>query len=105
MSREKRRHFEGTDERSPESLSQQRQEKDSDIQRHDWRRWNVLESMHVEDPKRLLSTVALDASQKQTFISDVKLYLHPATRIWYANRGIPYRGAVLGVRYDLPRYI
>jgi mitochondrial chaperone BCS1 len=40
---------------------------------------------------RPLSTVILDASQKQTFINDVKFYLHPATRRWYANRGIPYR--------------
>src|SRR6266536_2478297 len=40
---------------------------------------------------RPLSTVILDASQKQAFINDVKLYLHPATRRWYANRGIPYR--------------
>jgi mitochondrial chaperone BCS1 len=40
---------------------------------------------------RPLSTVILDASQKQIFINDVKLYLHPATRRWYANRGIPYR--------------
>jgi chaperone BCS1 len=40
---------------------------------------------------RPLSTITIDDSRKQTFIKDVKLYLHPATRRWYANRGIPYR--------------
>ncbi|KAJ9296745.1 hypothetical protein DTO271G3_4944 [Paecilomyces variotii] len=42
-------------------------------------------------PPRPLSTVVLDQGQKQAFIEDVKEYLHPMTRRWYSNRGIPYR--------------
>ncbi|GAD99733.1 BCS1-like ATPase, putative [Paecilomyces variotii No. 5] len=42
-------------------------------------------------PPRPLSTVVLDQAQKQAFIEDVKEYLHPVTRRWYSNRGIPYR--------------
>lgn len=40
---------------------------------------------------RPLSTVVLDPKQKQAFIDDLKEYLHPLTRRWYWNRGIPYR--------------
>ena len=46
-------------------------------------------------PPRPLSTVVLDEAQKQSFISDVKEYLHPLTRRWYSNRGIPYRRGYL----------
>ncbi|PKX99301.1 putative BCS1-like ATPase [Aspergillus novofumigatus IBT 16806] len=42
-------------------------------------------------PPRPLSTVVLDEAQKQAFIDDIKEYLHPRTRRWYSNRGIPYR--------------
>jgi chaperone BCS1 len=42
-------------------------------------------------PPRPLSTVVLDPAQKQAFIDDMKEYLHPLTRRWYSNRGIPYR--------------
>ncbi|OKL58714.1 hypothetical protein UA08_06038 [Talaromyces atroroseus] len=42
-------------------------------------------------PPRPLSTVVLDDVQKRAFIADIKEYLHPRTRRWYANRGIPYR--------------
>ncbi|KAL1998483.1 hypothetical protein VTN02DRAFT_6089 [Thermoascus thermophilus] len=41
--------------------------------------------------QRPLSTVVLDPARKQAFIEDVKEYLHPLTRRWYSNRGIPYR--------------
>ncbi|OJJ57999.1 hypothetical protein ASPSYDRAFT_69161 [Aspergillus sydowii CBS 593.65] len=44
---------------------------------------------------RALSTVVLDQEQKQSFISDIKEYLHPRTRRWYSNRGIPYRRGYL----------
>ncbi|PLN75593.1 BCS1 N terminal-domain-containing protein [Aspergillus taichungensis] len=44
---------------------------------------------------RPLSTVVLDATQKQAFVSDIKEYLHPRTRRWYSNRGIPYRRGYL----------
>jgi len=46
-------------------------------------------------PPRALSTVILDAEQKDAFIADIKDYLHPKTRRWYSNRGIPYRRGYL----------
>jgi chaperone BCS1 len=46
-------------------------------------------------PPRPLSTVVLDRTQKQAFIDDVEEYLHPLTRRWYCNRGIPYRRGYL----------
>ena len=44
---------------------------------------------------RPLSTVMLDAAQKEKFVNDVKDYLHPYTKRWYSNRGIPYRRGYL----------
>ncbi|RDW74588.1 BCS1 and AAA domain-containing protein [Aspergillus mulundensis] len=44
---------------------------------------------------RALSTVVLDKVQKDAFIDDIKEYLHPRTRRWYSNRGIPYRRGYL----------
>ncbi|KAL6231255.1 hypothetical protein BDW75DRAFT_220615 [Aspergillus navahoensis] len=44
---------------------------------------------------RALSTVVLDKAQKDAFIDDIKEYLHPRTRRWYSNRGIPYRRGYL----------
>lgn len=44
---------------------------------------------------RPLSTVVLDQAQKQDFVNDIKEYLHPRTRRWYHNRGIPYRRGYL----------
>ncbi|KAJ5641258.1 ATPaseAAA-typecore [Penicillium lividum] len=44
---------------------------------------------------RPLSTVVLDPRQKEEFIDDIKEYLHPRTRRWYSNRGIPYRRGYL----------
>ena len=44
---------------------------------------------------RPLSTVVLDQEQKNAFINDIKEYLHPRTRRWYSNRGIPYRRGYL----------
>ena len=46
-------------------------------------------------PPRPLSTVVLDEAQKNGFIDDIKDYLHPSTRRWYSNRGIPYRRGYL----------
>ncbi|KAI9876102.1 MAG: hypothetical protein M1830_007335 [Pleopsidium flavum] len=46
-------------------------------------------------PPRPLSTVVLDQTQKDDFIDDIKDYLHPSTRRWYSNRGIPYRRGYL----------
>lgn len=45
--------------------------------------------------QRPLSTVVLDQEQKQAFVDDMKEYLHPLTRRWYSNRGIPYRRGYL----------
>jgi chaperone BCS1 len=44
---------------------------------------------------RPLSTVVLDESVKQALIDDMRDYLHPLTRRWYSNRGIPYRRGYL----------
>lgn len=44
---------------------------------------------------RPLSTVILNEQVKKDLIADVADYLNPATRRWYANRGIPYRRGYL----------
>lgn len=44
---------------------------------------------------RPLSTVVLANERKEAFIDDIKEYLHPRTRRWYSNRGIPYRRGYL----------
>ncbi|BDD64409.1 hypothetical protein MPDQ_003902 [Monascus purpureus] len=44
---------------------------------------------------RPISTVVLDQRQKQDFLDDIKEYLHPRTRRWYSDRGIPYRRGYL----------
>ena len=44
---------------------------------------------------RPLSSVILDQEQKDVFLDDVKDYLHPFTKRWYTNRGIPYRRGYL----------
>lgn len=44
---------------------------------------------------RPFSTVILNEKVKQDLIEDVTDYLNPATRRWYANRGIPYRRGYL----------
>lgn len=46
-------------------------------------------------PSRPISTVILDAEQKQMIIHDMNEYLHPASSTWYATRGIPYRRGYL----------
>jgi len=44
---------------------------------------------------RPFSTVVLDESVKQSLLDDMSDYLHPRTRRWYSNRGIPYRRGYL----------
>ncbi|KAK3333852.1 BCS1 N terminal-domain-containing protein [Cercophora scortea] len=44
---------------------------------------------------RPFSTVILNEKVKKDLIDDVTDYLHPATRRWYSNRGIPYRRGYL----------
>ncbi|KAL7807223.1 BCS1 N terminal domain-containing protein [Trichoderma gracile] len=46
-------------------------------------------------PNRPFSTVILSEKMKQDLIDDAADYLNPATRRWYANRGIPYRRGYL----------
>lgn len=46
-------------------------------------------------PSRPLSTVILSEEKKKRLLEDVTDYLDPATRRWYANRGIPYRRGYL----------
>ncbi|KAL7788198.1 BCS1 N terminal domain-containing protein [Trichoderma ceciliae] len=46
-------------------------------------------------PNRPFSTVILSEKLKQDLIDDAAEYLNPATRRWYANRGIPYRRGYL----------
>ncbi|KAI9830046.1 MAG: hypothetical protein M1819_005876 [Sarea resinae] len=46
-------------------------------------------------PSRPIETVVLDHEQKSRVLLDINEYLHPATRRWYANRGIPYRRGYL----------
>lgn len=44
---------------------------------------------------RPFSTVVLDEEVKKELVDDMTDYLHPATRRWYSNRGIPYRRGYL----------
>ena len=44
---------------------------------------------------RPFSTVVLDEAVKQSLLDDMSDYLHPHTRRWYSNRGIPYRRGYL----------
>lgn len=46
-------------------------------------------------PSRPLDTVVLNRPEKQKLLADVNEYLQPATRQWYAERGIPYRRGYL----------
>jgi len=46
-------------------------------------------------PPRPMTTVVLDQEQKDSVLNDMKEYLHPQTKKWYSNRGIPYRRVYL----------
>lgn len=54
-------------------------------------RWSSVASR----PSRDISTVILHKHKKQTILRDINEYLHPHTRQWYANHGIPYRRGYL----------
>ncbi|KAJ5662117.1 uncharacterized protein N7477_009733 [Penicillium maclennaniae] len=54
-------------------------------------RWSSVASR----PSRDISTVILDKQKKQSILRDINEYLHPHTRQWYANHGIPYRRGYL----------
>jgi mitochondrial chaperone BCS1 len=54
-------------------------------------RWNRFTGR----PSRDISTVILEREKKQALLRDINEYLHPYTRRWYANHGIPYRRGYL----------
>jgi chaperone BCS1 len=49
----------------------------------------------VSRVSRPFSTVVLDETVKQNLLEDMRDYLHPQTRRYYSNRGIPYRRGYL----------
>ncbi|CAG8957960.1 hypothetical protein HYFRA_00000303 [Hymenoscyphus fraxineus] len=49
----------------------------------------------ISRASRPFSTVVLDETVKQNLLDDMRDYLHPYTRRWYSNRGIPYRRGYL----------
>lgn len=57
----------------------------------DLMRWSSVASRLSRD----ISTVIIDQHKKQTILRDINEYLHPHTRQWYANHGIPYRRGYL----------
>lgn len=54
-------------------------------------RWTSFSSR----PSRDISTVIFDKNAKHELLSDINEYLHPHTRRWYSNHGIPYRRGYL----------
>lgn len=56
---------------------------------------NIRWSSVASRPSRDISTVILDKHKKQALLRDINEYLHPHTRQWYANHGIPYRRGYL----------
>ncbi|KAF2429998.1 P-loop containing nucleoside triphosphate hydrolase protein [Tothia fuscella] len=53
--------------------------------------WGIINSR----PSRDINTVILEKTKKQMLLADINEYLHPCTRRWYANHGIPYRRGYL----------
>ena len=45
--------------------------------------------------QRALDSIYLDAQVKQDLLEDIAEYLEPSTRVWYQDRGIPYRRGYL----------
>ena len=54
-------------------------------------RWTKV----VSRPSRDIRTVILEREKKHALLQDINEYLHPRTRRWYANHGIPYRRGYL----------
>ncbi|GLA60332.1 hypothetical protein AtubIFM54640_000781 [Aspergillus tubingensis] len=46
-------------------------------------------------PLRDISTIILNENKKQRILQDISKYLHPRSRQWFANHGIPYRRGYL----------
>ncbi len=56
---------------------------------------NMTWDQGISRPSRNLNAVTLDSNIKDDLVKDVETYLSPATRKYYANRGIPYRRGLL----------
>ena len=54
-------------------------------------RWSHVASR----PSRDIRTVIMAQEKKQALLKDINEYLHPRTKRWYANHGIPYRRGYL----------
>ncbi|EAU38122.1 predicted protein [Aspergillus terreus NIH2624] len=54
-------------------------------------RWSRVST----SPSRHISTVILDRKKKDELLRDINEYLHPRTRQWYSDHGIPYRRGYL----------
>ncbi|KAK3711721.1 hypothetical protein LTR37_009498 [Vermiconidia calcicola] len=54
----------------------------------------------ISRPSRKLNSVTLDSKIKDELVRDIETYLSPATRKYYANRGIPWRRGFL--LYGMP---
>ena len=52
-------------------------------------------SQIISRPSRDIRTVFLNKEKKHALLKDINEYLHPRTRRWYANHGIPYRRGYL----------
>jgi chaperone BCS1 len=56
---------------------------------------NINWDQGITRPSRNLNAVTLDSKVKDDLVKDIETYLSPATRKYYANRGIPYRRGLL----------
>ncbi|OGM50813.1 hypothetical protein ABOM_000801 [Aspergillus bombycis] len=52
-------------------------------------------SRYSTQPSRNISTVIFDRKNKDELLNDINEYLHPRTRRWYSDHGIPYRRGYL----------
>jgi mitochondrial chaperone BCS1 len=58
---------------------------------HQLDRWKPSKAREI----RPISTVVLDEKEKEVLLNDIRSFLDPAIREWYAKRGIPYRKGYL----------
>lgn len=49
----------------------------------------------ITRPIRKLDSVSMEEHKKQSLVDDIKTYLSPESKSWYANRGIPWRRGYL----------
>ena len=62
-----------------------------EIEENSSARWSYITSR----PSRNINTVILSQGKKQAVLRDINEYLHPSTREWYNDHGIPYRRGYL----------